>query len=66
MYNNRPYSSDNKDREKKPNPYDLKPNKLFSYDNPIATNIKAAYDSKLMTKLGVTAGSINKGIKKPE
>jgi hypothetical protein len=66
-FNNRPYSSDNKEREKKANPYDLKPSKLFSYDNPITTNIKTAYDNKIVGKMGVTTtSSINKNIKKAE
>jgi hypothetical protein len=67
-YNNRPYSSDNKEREKRVNPYDLKPNKLFAYDNPITSNsIKAAYDNKIIGKMGLTTTSgISKTVKKYE
>jgi hypothetical protein len=42
MFNSRPYSSDTKDRDKKTNPYDLKQNKLFAYDNSMAASIKTA------------------------
>lgn len=62
-YNNRPYSSDNKER--KANPYDIKPNRLFAYDNPITTNIKTAYDNKIMSKIGTNTTNINKNSKKP-
>lgn len=65
-YNTRPYSSDNKDREKKANPYDLKANKLFAFDNSINSNIKAAYDHKIVGKIGVTTPSTIKNIKKEE
>lgn len=67
IYNTRPFSSDNKDREKKINPYDLKPSKLFAYENPVNTNIKAAYDNKIVGKLGTTTGTnIGKNIRKGE
>jgi hypothetical protein len=68
MYNTRPYSSDNKEREKRANPYDLKPNKLFVYDNPITSNnIKAVYDNKIIGKMGLTTSNgISKTVKKPE
>jgi methylthioribose-1-phosphate isomerase len=51
MYNARPYSSDTKDREKKANPYDSKPNKLFGYDT-FTSNLKSAYEQKVMGKVG--------------
>lgn len=54
MYNTRPYSSDNKEREKKNNPYDTKPNKLFGYDT-FTSNLKNAYEQKVMGKIGSTA-----------
>jgi hypothetical protein len=63
-YNNRPYSSDNKER--KPTPYELKPNRLFAYDNPVASNIKTAYDNKIIGKIGVTTAGISKNPKRPE
>ena len=51
MYNARPYSSDTKDREKKANPYDTKPNKLFGYDT-FTSRLKSAYEQKVMGKVG--------------
>lgn len=46
MYNSRPYSSDTKDREKKP-AYEPKTNKMFAYD-AYSQNLKNAYDQKLL------------------
>ena len=48
--------------------YDLKPNKLFVYDNPITSNnIKAVYDNKIIGKMGLTTSNgISKTVKKPE
>lgn len=47
MYNTRPFSSDNKEREKKAmTPYEVKTNKLFGYDT-FSSGLKSAYEQKL-------------------
>lgn len=38
----------------------MKPNKLFTYDNPITSTFKTAYESKITSKIGVTTMNTNK------
>jgi hypothetical protein len=64
-FNSRPYSSDNKERDKK-HAYDFKPNKLFAYDHAVNNNVRQAFENKIGGKLGYPSNGVSKPNRKKE